>query len=845
MAPPGGSARRLAASDVLLALGVAACYLLAAKLGFLFSFQAEQVSAVWPPTGLALAATLRLGRRALPGIWIGALLANATSAEPLGAAAGIALGNMLEALAGAELLRWAGFDGRLARTRDVAALLGVAAAVPVVSASIGIASLVLGGVQPAARLAVLWMVWWLGDALGALVIAPPLLAWTAGDGFPRRRGALPEAAALLGGAIVASAVFFFGSGPTARVSEYAFFPLLFWAALRFGPAVTVSLTAIAWAAASCATLAGFGPFAGAGPESGLVLLQLFMAVSATTGMVLGAVAAQRRRAEESAATNQDRLLLALAAARMGVWQWTIATGEVTWSEGLETLHGLPPGGFAGSIEAVRALIHPEDLERVDRELWAAARQGSPYETEFRLRAPGGAPRWIAVRGRVLQDASGRPSSMAGVGLDVTERRRLEEELRQQARLLAASDRRKNEFLAMLAHELRNPLAPIVHAVELLERPLGPSDTARWRQVIRRQVLHLTRIVDDLLDVARITRGAVRLEPRRVGLAGLVEGVAETFRPLAVARRQSLSVYLPPSPLWLDADPTRLAQVISNLLHNAMKFTPDGGRIELAAVAEAGEVVLRVRDDGEGMTPEVLAHAFDLFAQGGARLDRPQGGLGLGLTLVRQLVELHGGSVTAASAGPLQGSELTVRLPAAPEPAAAAGVEDLAPPAEETPRSEADEAALAGAVAAAPARSPAARRRVLVVDDNVDALESLALLLRIDGHEVCTAADGHAAVAAAERFAPEVVLLDLGLPGLDGYAAATALRRLPGGGDIFLAAVTGYGQPDDVARSHAAGIDLHLVKPVEPDRIRELLRQSLPPRETAAAAPGAALSLGPE
>jgi signal transduction histidine kinase/ActR/RegA family two-component response regulator len=723
---PGGARRRLASSDVLVALGVAALYVLAAKLGFLFSLQAQQVSAVWPPTGLALAATLRLGRRALPGVWLGAFLANATAAEPLGVAAGIAVGNMLEALAGAELLRWAGFDGRLARLRDVAALLGAAAAVPVVSAAIGVASLGLGGVQRADRLASLGLVWWLGDALGALVIAPPLLAWTGGDVFPHRRGAVAEAAALLGGAVVASAAFFFGQGPTARISEYTFFPLLFWAALRFGPAVTVSLTAVAYAAASCATVAGFGPFAGAGPESGLVLLQLFMAVSAATGMVLGAVAAQRRRAEQSAAMNQDRLLLALAAARM-------------------------------------------------------------------------------------------------------------------------NDRRKNEFLAMLAHELRNPLAPILHAVDLLDGPLAPGDAPRWRQVIRRQAQHLTRIVDDLLDVARITRGAVRLDRRRVALPEVVAAVVETFRPLAAARRQSLSVTLPPYPVWLDADPTRLAQVLSNLLHNAMKFTPEGGRIELSAAEEAGQVVLRVRDDGEGMTPELLGRAFDLFAQGGAPLDRTQGGLGLGLTLVRQLVELHGGSATAASAGPGQGSELTVRLPAAPAPAAPAEPAAVAPAAD-----GAAATAPAEPVGVAPATSPApgggdppgsAGRprplRVLVVDDNADALESLALLLRIDGHEVRTAADGPGAVAAAKEFAPEAVLLDLGLPVLDGYGVAAALRQLPGGAGAFIVAVTGYGQADDVARSHAAGIDLHLVKPVEPDHIRELLRQLPPSSEGKAAEPGAA------
>jgi CheY-like chemotaxis protein len=280
---------------------------------------------------------------------------------------------------------------------------------------------------------------------------------------------------------------------------------------------------------------------------------------------------------------------------------------------------------------------------------------------------------------------------------------------------------------------------------------------------------------------------------------------ESSRPLAAARRQQLEVELPERPLWVDADPTRLAQVVSNLLHNAVKFTPEGGRIELAASEDGGWIAVRVRDSGAGMTPEMLASAFELFVQGGAAPDRPQGGLGLGLTLVRQLVELHGGTVTATSAGPGRGSELVVRLPAAP----AEGVSPaLAPPAP---------------APAAAAGAEAGPRRVLVVDDNADAVASLAELLRLDGHEVREATDGREALAQADEFRPEVVLLDLGLPGLDGWEVAAALRRRAGGGRALLVAISGYGRSEDRARSQAAGIDLHLVKPVEPGRIRELVR----------------------
>jgi len=689
---PHQSRRWLAAPDLLAALGVAALYLLAAKLGLAFSVQAQQVSAIWPPTGLALAATVKLGRRALPGVFLGAFLANVTTAEPAAVAAGIALGNTLEALAGASMLRWAGFDGSLARTRDVLALLGAALASPLASASIGVASLVLGGVQPVRLLPDLGWVWWLGDALGALVIAPVLFAWSSGEPLPRRRGAALEGAALLGGVLAAGALFFAGRDPAARFSEYAFFPLLFWAALRFGPAATVTVTTAAYVAASLATHDGLGPFAGAGPERGLVLLQVFMAASATTGLVLGAVSAQRRHAEESAHRRAEQLV--------------------------------------------------------------------------------------------------------------------------------QSDRRKNEFLAMLGHELRNPLAPILHAVDLLVDADSAAEGERWREVIRRQTRHLTRIVDDLLDIARITRGTVKIERRRITLGEVVAASLESSRPLATARRQHLTVELPERPLWVDADPTRLAQVVSNLLHNAVKFTPEGGRIELAAGEDGGWIVMRVRDSGTGMTPEVLATAFELFVQGGAAADRPQGGLGLGLTLVRQLVELHGGTVTAASEGSGRGSELVVRLPAAAPPA---GVSPGAAP------------------MPAPAPAAAGPRRVLVVDDNADAVASLAELLRLDGHDVREATDGREALAQADEFQPEVVLLDLGLPGLDGWEVATALRRRAGGGRALLVAISGYGRSEDRARSLASGIDLHLVKPVEPGRIRELVRDGgeEPPRPSvvARAAPG--------
>jgi CheY-like chemotaxis protein len=393
--------------------------------------------------------------------------------------------------------------------------------------------------------------------------------------------------------------------------------------------------------------------------------------------------------------------------------------------------------------------------------------------------------------------------MVGVGIDITRQKELEEELRLRAEEMSAADRRKDEFLAMLAHELRNPLAPIVHAVELLER--GGSDVAeRARRIIGRQSEHLTRLVDDLLDVSRITRGTVRLEVRRIAVNEAISSTLDTWRQVFEERGQELSVELPDEPLWVDVDPTRLAQTVSNLLQNAASYTPRGGRITISAREESGEVVLRVQDTGAGMTPEVLKTVFEPFVQGPPPAGGRPGGLGLGLTLVRRLIELHGGTVAGTSAGPGRGSEFTVRLPSSaidvPEPVVDA------------------------TESAAPGRPKEGPRRVLVVDDNEDAREALRFLLDDEGHDVRTAADGPEALAVASAFRPDVVLLDIGLPGMDGYEVARRLRQIPECRSTFIAAVSGYGQPEDRIRSQAAGFDEHLLKPVSAGPLLALLKE---------------------
>ena len=362
-----------------------------------------------------------------------------------------------------------------------------------------------------------------------------------------------------------------------------------------------------------------------------------------------------------------------------------------------------------------------------------------------------------------------------------------------------ADRRKNEFLAMLAHELRNPLAPIRCAVHILRQCDSDQPETHWAQdVIDRQVQQMARLVDDLLDISRITRGKITLRMEPVDLATVVSRAVETSRPLIDLRQHELMVSLPQEPLRVEADVTRLAQVVANLLNNAAKYTEEKGRIWLTAERQGGDAVLRVRDSGAGIPEDMLSSIFELFTQLDRSLDRAQGGLGIGLTLVRSLVALHGGRVQAFSAGPNKGSEFVVRLRAL---------------AETRPQEQSEESGECPV--------PCAPRRVLVVDDNADGADSLALHLRLSGHEVQVAYSGPAALKVAEPFRPDVVLLDIGLPGMDGYEVARRLRQQPGLADVVLVAVTGYGTDEDRSRSQEAGFDAHLVKPVDADALPPL------------------------
>ena len=376
-------------------------------------------------------------------------------------------------------------------------------------------------------------------------------------------------------------------------------------------------------------------------------------------------------------------------------------------------------------------------------------------------------------------------------------RQIQEHLRNRAETLREVDRRKNEFLATLGHEMRNPLAPLGHAVRLLEFHDTQDPTLlKIRDILKRQVQHLSRLADDLLDISRIAQGKIELRKQPVSLAAIMEQAIEISAPHLKARHHQLNVTLPPATLQLDADPERLTQIVVNLLNNAAKYTEPGGRVDIEARREEDFAVVLVRDNGMGIPPEMLPHVFEMFTQGEWSAECSQGGIGIGLALVRRLIELHGGTITARSDGIAQGTEFVVRLPALLSEATTrcGGVQY-----------DDDQLGLLP-------KSP--RRRILVVDDNVDAASSLSMLLSLDGHDVQAAYDGQSALRLAEEFRPAVVLLDIGLPRMDGYQVARRLRELPDMQSVLLVALTGYGQEDARRRSHEAGFDAHLVKPLD-------------------------------
>ncbi len=490
---------------------------------------------------------------------------------------------------------------------------------------------------------------------------------------------------------------------------------------------------------------------------------------------------------------------------------TDETGLVTMVNPVaESLTGWTLGEASGRpLDEVFRIVNENTRETVESPVTKVLREGGivGLANHTVLIHKTGSETAIEDSGAPICDAAGATTGVVLVFRDATQERAAQNALR-------AADRRKDEFLATLSHELRNPLAPIRQAAGLAAHSDATPEQIRWSlAVIERQAAHMARLLDDLLDVSRITRGRLEVRRARVALRGIVESAVETAQPAIGAGKHRLSVELPQEPLFLDADALRIAQVLGNVLTNAAKYTPEGGDIRLSAAREADQVVVRVTDDGIGLAPEDLPQIFEMFAQVRPTLDRKEAGLGIGLALSKALIELHGGTLEARSAGPGKGSEFIVRLALAPSEGSAPAPATAAP-------LPAAAAVLPGAGAALPATAPRGIR-VLLADDNRDACDSLEMLLTLEGYEVRTAYDGEAALALLAQFRPDVALLDIGMPNMNGYELAAAVRKHPWGGDIHLVAVTGWGQPDDRRRSLEAGFNAHLVKPVDFAEVRAI------------------------
>jgi PAS domain S-box-containing protein len=512
-----------------------------------------------------------------------------------------------------------------------------------------------------------------------------------------------------------------------------------------------------------------------------------------SGAMLGAVLVFRDVTERKWAERSRALLAAIVEASQDAIISKTLDGVIrSWNAGAERLFGYTANEAIG--QSITLIIPPERHDEEHKILERIGRGERIEDFETVRVAKDGRRIDISLAVSPLVDEDGHVIGASKVARDITERKRAEAALRE-------ADRRKDEFLALLAHELRNPLAPLRNGLQVLRLAGGDADTVtQVRMMMDRQLGHMVRLIDDLLDIARIGQNKIELRRARVPLASVIDSAVETARPSIEAEGHELTVSLPGEPLFLDADLTRLAQVFSNLLTNSAKYTRPGGHICVTANRQGENVVVTVRDDGIGIPPGSLSRVFDMFSQVDRSIERATGGLGIGLALVKGLVEMHGGRVTAESDGPGKGSTFTVRLPAfdtIPDPVASVTVEDLP-------------------IAAGNAR------RILVVDDNRDGALTLARMLKLLGNEVRTAHDGIQAVGKAEEFRPDVIFMDVGMPGLNGYEATRRIRKQAWGRNAIVIALTGWGQEGDRIQSREAGCDGHLVKPVNLTDIEKML-----------------------
>jgi len=811
------------AGTALLVCG--ACYV-GAAIGNAIRFPHVGTAILYPPYAVVAAALILSPPRRwwiylLAGT-VGSLLPNLRSGGPLSFVLMAELANYTRALVAAGGVRCLGRDkGRLDTMRGMAGFMLFAVVLaPSLAAFVGAGVATLHG-RGAGYWAV-WQSWLLSNVLTGLTLLPIILIARAGVA-DRGTGPLSGRRALEGGALLlalcAAGVLVLlnpstGNGSGAAVSLYAPLPLLLWA-VRFGPLGTSASILLVTMLAIAGRFEGRGPFVGGSPDGDLLQLQLFLFVTSGPLLLMSALIQELRRTARALSASQ-RQYQAVVEDQTELICRFLPDGTLTFVNGAccRAL-GRPPRQLLGGNFWI--LVSPDRHDAGRAALAALSRDRPVAIWEQKLAADAVGSRWQQWTVRALFDEDGRALDYQAVGSDITERKRAQgqytllEAQRRMAEVLRDTDRRKDEFIALLAHELRNPLAPIVMAVEILRFVESDDEQlSTARDIIGRQTAQLAHLVDDLLEVARINTGKIQLRMGTLDLAQVIGAAIETCQPLITAHGQRLTAVIPDGPLPLRGDAVRLAQLVANLLNNSAKYSANGGRIALTVVREETELVLRFRDDGAGIPAHMLERVFEPFIQVDSARDGGLGGLGLGLHLVKRLAELHGGSVRAHSDGPGRGSEFVVRLPAlaAATPLAAEAIAS---------------GPLASLVTAA-ARAPlaASAPRVLVVDDVVDAADSLARFLSLQGYTVDVAHDGRAALDLAERTGPQVVFVDLGMPDIDGLEVARRLRGRTGAPRILLVAMTGFGQPEDRRRTSEAGFDHHLTKPLDPGAVRSLL-----------------------
>jgi PAS domain S-box-containing protein len=641
-AASGHAAARLADPGYLLRFAlVTAVYVGAAKVGLGLPVAHGVITPVWAPSGIALAALIILGPRFWPAVALGAFIANATSAVPMWIAAAIAVGNTLEAVCGAFLLRRAGFRRSLDRARDVLAFVLLAAVVSTtISATVGVTTLWLDG-RLSDSYGSGWALWWSGDAMGDLLVAPMLLVWSVQRRRRVRRGELLEAAALLLGLVGISLVVF-----VAGLWRYPYllFPLLIWAALRFRQLGAATATFVASAIAVAGAVGGTVPLASQTLTHEVQILQALFSAIAVTLLLLGATLTERQRAEEEVALAHAGLAAAQEVAHLGSWEWDIERGRVRWSDELYRMYGFEPQSVQVSFDWYLERVHRDDRQRVRRRIAQARSDGRPFSFEHRTVLPDGSVRTLRARGEALLDDAGRARRMVGTAQDVTEQQLL--------------DALRNDILSAVSHELRTPLASILgFALTLKNRGASMSDPV-VREIVdhlSEQATRLERLLSDLLDLDRFRRGLAYASRRETPVDRLVERVVLTQSD------DRHEFVVDAEPIVADIDGPKVERIVDNLLANAVKYTPRGSRIKVRVVGEAGGVLIAVDDEGPGIPDDVKESIFELFERG-VDVSSYVSGTGIGLSLVSQFARLHGGRawVEDNAAG---GASFRVHLPA--------------------------------------------------------------------------------------------------------------------------------------------------------------------------------------